>query len=110
MERQDLRFASSQFDQVVKNAPDFAEGWHKRATVHFLMGDFEAAMADIERTLALEPRHFAALVKLGLICVQLNEPAVALRSFEAALELHPHHRYLKQRVDGLRDQLAEYRI
>jgi lipoprotein NlpI len=74
------------------------------------MGDFEAAMADIERTLALEPRHFGALIKLGLISVQLDEPAAALRSFEAALEIHPHRLYLRERVDRLRHQLAGHRI
>ncbi|MGI9506176.1 MAG: tetratricopeptide repeat protein [Geminicoccaceae bacterium] len=110
MEEEDLALASKLLDQVVKDAPGFAEGWNKRATVHFLMGDFEASVADIQQTLALEPRHFGALIKLGLICVQLNEPAAALRSFETALELHPHRRYLKGRVDRLRDQLAAHRI
>ncbi|MGI9436093.1 MAG: tetratricopeptide repeat protein [Geminicoccaceae bacterium] len=110
MERQDLCIASSQIDQVVKRAPNFAEGWRKRATVHFFMGDFEAAMADIERTLALEPRHFVALVKLGLICVLLDEPEAALRSFEAALEVHPQFPGLKKRVDRLRRRQARHWI
>lgn len=110
MEARDMYLASSQLDQIVNEAPEFAEGWNKRATIHFIAGDFEASMADIQQTLALEPRHFEAMVKLGLICMQLDDPAAALRSFEAALAVHPHRRHLKQGVDRLRKQLAKRRF
>jgi len=90
MARQDLLLALAQFDQIVNDAPAFAEGWHKRSTVHYFMGDFEASVRDIQRTLALEPRHFGALSGLAVIYDHLDEPAAAIRSFEAALAIHPH--------------------
>ena len=63
-------------------------------------------MRDIQQTLALEPRHFAALAGLGLIYDRLDMPAPALRSLEAALAIHPHLSHAKQRADELRDHLA----
>jgi tetratricopeptide (TPR) repeat protein len=93
------------FDRMVEDAPDFAEGWNKRATVHYLMGDWSASVLDIQRTLALEPRHFGALSGLGLIYDALDQPEAALRSFEAMLDLNPHSESTRLRVDELRRQL-----
>ena len=89
MTRRDLRAALGKFDQIVKIAPGFAEGWNKRATVHYLLGDFPGSLHDIERTLKLEPRHFGALSGRGLVLLELDQQAGALEAFEAALEVHP---------------------
>jgi tetratricopeptide (TPR) repeat protein len=93
------------FDRMVEQAPSFAEGWNKRATVHYLMGEWEASVVDIQRTLALEPRHFGALSGLGLIYDALEQPEAALRSYEATLELNPHSESTRLRVQELRRQL-----
>src|SRR3954469_10103291 len=66
MERGDYPAALQAVDQILKAKPDFAEGWNKRATIYFLMGDYRKAIADIDRTLTLEPRHFGALAGLGM--------------------------------------------
>jgi tetratricopeptide (TPR) repeat protein len=93
------------FDRLVERAPGFAEGWNKRATVYYLMGNYRASVLDIERTLELEPRHFGALSGLGLIYDAIEDPAAALRSFEAAVAINPHLAGTRQRIEELRRQL-----
>lgn len=65
MSRGNYGAALDVFTQMVEAEPNFAEGWNKRATVYYLIGEFDASVRDIDRTLALEPRHFGALSGLG---------------------------------------------
>jgi len=90
LSRGDYRHALTKFDQMVAIAPDFAEGWNKRATVHYLLGNYEESLADIVKTLELEPRHFGALSGRGLIYVKLEDEKRALEAFEDALAIHPN--------------------
>ena len=94
------------FTEITKRAPGFAEGWNKRATVFYMMGDFAGSVVDVEHTLALEPQHFGALSGLGLINLQLGRDAAALKAFEAALKVHPYLFGARQRVKELRDKLG----
>ena len=105
MAASDLDRALDQFDMLVARAPDFAEGWNKRATLFYLMGRYQESVADIHRTLALEPRHFGALFGLGLIMMALDRPRMALESFEAALALHPHLPAANAYLDELQDRV-----
>lgn len=105
MTRQDFDAALSIFDDMVALAPDFAEGWNKRATVHYLLGNHAASLADVERTLALEPRHFGALSGLGLIHLARGDDRAALAAFERGLKVNPHMRLIKVRVRELREKL-----
>jgi tetratricopeptide (TPR) repeat protein len=93
------------FNRLIARSPDFAEAWNRRATLHYLMGNDAASIKDIEQTLALEPRHFGALSGLGLIMMRNQRPGVALRSFEAALELHPHLPAARAHLEPLRELL-----
>ena len=100
-----LKEAIAIFDRVVTNLPEFAEGWNKRATAHYLNGDYTASMIDIERTLALEPRHFGAISGMGLIFMVRGDEANALRAFEEVLKVHPHARGAKAHVEELYKKL-----
>lgn len=93
--------ARSNFDAVVELAPEFAEGWNKRATVHYLMDDYDGSIEDIKHTLALEKRHFGALSGLGLIYDALNEKKAALEAFRAALAINPHMESIRDRATEL---------
>jgi tetratricopeptide (TPR) repeat protein len=67
----------------------YAEVWNKRATLYFLMGRFDDSLADIVKTLELEPRHFGALSGRGMILQRLDRKAEALVAFKEALSIHP---------------------
>jgi tetratricopeptide (TPR) repeat protein len=97
--------AVAAFGEIIKREPDFAEGWNKRATAYFLMGDFDASVADIERTLQLEPHHFGALSGLGQIYLELGRKEAALKAFEAALAIDPHLAGVRAAVASLKKQL-----
>ncbi len=93
------------FDAIVRKAPGFAEGWNKRATVHYMMGNYEASLADIDRTLELEPHHFGALSGLGLVNIALERDEAALDAFERVLKVTPQSpsarlnlEFVKQRI------------
>jgi Flp pilus assembly protein TadD len=44
----DLRQSIATFTRVIELKPDFAEGWNKRATVYFLVGDLRKSLADCD--------------------------------------------------------------
>ena len=97
--RYDMALAA--FNRVVREAPEFAEGWNRRATIHYLMGSYAASVRDVERTLALEPRHFGALSGLGLINMRLGHDDRAIQAFRRALKVNPHLTGAKANLEGL---------
>ena len=79
------------FTKVIKKNPNFAEAWNKRATVYYLLGDFDSSVLDIKETLKLEPRHFGAMDGLGLIFINLQEYEKAIDVYDQMLKIFPHN-------------------
>ncbi len=77
-------------DTVIVLEPDYAEGWNRRATVHFLREDYGLSIADVEQVLRLEPRHFGALSGIGFILEELGQDRQAQLFLSEALRVHPH--------------------
>jgi len=107
MNARDYAAALAAMNTIVEAAPDFAEGWNKRATLYWMMGDYEASIDDIDRTLALEPRHFGALSGLAMIRDAQGQPDRALEAFDRALAVHPHMAGADIRRQMLERQLGE---
>ena len=101
MNKGDHETALNTFNSLVKLSPNFAEGWNRRATLYFIMGKLEASIADCQKTLQLEPRHFGALVGLGQIYVILNRRDDAKRALQRALAAHPHLAGAKQLLEAV---------
>jgi tetratricopeptide (TPR) repeat protein len=108
MEQEEYAEAVEIFDQIIARAPQFAEGYNKRATVYYLMQAYDKSIADIHRTLELNPVHFGALSGMGLCYLGLEEPRQALVWFERAVAVNPNldsiQHYIQQIREFLRNQ------
>lgn len=102
MEVRAFRSALRVLDRIVAEKPDFAEGWNKRATVYYYVAEYDRSLADIERTLALEPRHFGALAGLGMIMQDTGNLPGAIAAFERAVAVNPSLLNLKQAIEQLK--------
>lgn len=107
MERGDAGTAMAAFDAVIAARPDFAEGWNRRATLYYLMRRFPESIADIERTVALEPRHFGAWSGLALIRERQEDPFAALEALEHVVRIYPQMPALAERIEHLTRQLGD---
>lgn len=99
--KKNFKLAAELFDRIVALEPEWAEGWNQRATTRFYQDDDAGAVEDIGRALALEPRHFNALIGLGFILKRNEQKARALQAFKKALELNPQLENIKKQVDEL---------
>ena len=77
------------FTKVIELDPNWAEAWNKRATVFYLVGQFQKSQDDINKVLNLEKRHFGALAGQGLVNIQLKNYEKAIKSYQKALEIYP---------------------
>ena len=93
-------------DQVVTMSPSYAEGWNRRATVHFMMENYAKSMADINHTLKLEPRHFGALSGMGQIMKNAGHKQLALEAWQRVLDIYPMMRSAQNEVATLSEELA----
>lgn len=93
-------------DQVTMLAPDYAEGWNRRATVHYAMNSYAKAMADIEHALRLEPRHFGALAGMAQILKIYGRKQAALDAYGRVLSVYPMLRTAQEAVSSLAEELA----
>jgi len=94
-------------DGLVAQAPGWAEAWNKRATALYLMGEHDRSLADIERALALEPRHFGALAGLGLIRAGRGEHRAALAAYRRALAVNPFLEERRELIPELERKLGD---
>ena len=88
-------------DEITAIAPNFAEGWHRRAVMQQEAGEDAGAMASLEKAVLLNPRQFAAMAELGGMLEEFGQKAEALKLYRRALALDPHYEGLQRHIDGL---------
>ena len=89
-------------DRVISLQPDWAEAWNQRANALYLLGDSIRSMLDIGETLKREPRHYGAMMGLGMILRQQGDDKAAMTAFRKALEIYPQFDAVKKAVDSLK--------
>lgn len=97
------------FSEIIGRRPDFAEGWNKRATAYYMLGEWRRSAADCDEVLRRNPQHFGALSGYGMIWLQLDEPTRALERFEQAVAVNPNLESVQSTIDALRALLIRQR-
>ena len=77
------------FTDVINQDPTWAEAWNKRATVLYMIGEYQKSQNDIDKVLELEERHFGALAGQGLVNIKLKNYEKAIKSYKKALKIYP---------------------
>ena len=97
------------FTKVIERRPDFAEGWNKRATVLYLLGEYGKSLADCGEVVKRNPHHFGALSGYGMIYLKLGDVTRALTYFERALAVNPNLTQVEESVEALRQLIIQRR-
>ena len=97
------------FSEIIRRRPEFAEGWNKRATVYYLLGEYQKSLADCDEVMKRNPYHFGALSGYGMIYLRLDQPATALEYFERALSVNPNLESTRQTIEILKTLLIQRR-
>jgi tetratricopeptide (TPR) repeat protein len=109
MNAREGELAVQTFTEVIRRRPDFAEGWNKRATVYYLMGEYQKSLTDCDEVMKRNPYHFGALSGYGMIYLQLDQPAKALDYFQRALKVNPNLDSINETVEMLKPLLIQRR-
>lgn len=106
----ELAKAELLYTEIVSLAPEFSEGWNRRATVRYHMGNHDQALDDIQRTLSLEPRHFGALWGLGMILSARGNYLDAITAFETLIAVKPNTLDAAPRIEFLKERIKNQAI
>jgi tetratricopeptide (TPR) repeat protein len=101
MEAEDTDRAIEHFSALIDHAPDFAEGWHARATAYFQAGLYGPALDDLQRALILNPNNYNALYGLGVMFMEFGDTRRAAEAFDRVLSINPHHEPAQQARERL---------
>jgi tetratricopeptide (TPR) repeat protein len=91
---------------LTDHAPDFAEGWNARAIAYWQLGQFGPSIADIQKTLALNPNHFGAMAGLASMLEDMGEFEEALEVQERISAIHPTRPGVSESIQRLRKKVG----
>ena len=98
------------FTEVIKLDENWAEAWNKRATVLYMLGEFQKSQDDIDKVLELEPRHFGALAGQGLVNIELQNYEKAIKSYQDAMKIYPTMNSGKIMIKRIKELLKKQSI
>jgi tetratricopeptide (TPR) repeat protein len=97
------------FTLIIRRKPDFAEGWNKRATLYYSIGEYEKSLRDCDEVIKRNPLHFGVLAGYGLIYAQMNQPERALVYLQRALKINPNMPGVGSNIELLQKQIDQKR-
>ena len=77
------------FTDIVATEPAYGEAWNKKATVHYMLGERQAAIDASNKALEADPRNFQALAGIGLVEMDALNDTEAVNAFQKCLALNP---------------------
>ena len=98
------------FSQIILEDPKWAEAWNKRATVLYMMGNYEQSQNDINEVLKLEERHFGALSGQGLVQIKLKNYKKAIESYKEVQKIYPSMQAPKVMIPHIKNLIKEQSI
>ena len=98
------------FTEAIELDPTWAEAWNKRATVFYMVGEFQKSQDDIDKVLELEERHFGALAGQGMVNIQLKNYDKAKRSYQKAQEIYPAMKSSKIMIEQIEELIKRQSI
>jgi tetratricopeptide (TPR) repeat protein len=101
IEESDFVVAEELLDRVIELSPGYAEGWNKRAMVHFMKKEYEKALLKLRQALALDPKHFQALHGLALVMQEVGDRRLALQAYRLLLRHNPQFADARDAVEEL---------
>ncbi|MDC1025900.1 tetratricopeptide repeat protein [Candidatus Pelagibacter sp.] len=107
---QQLYRAIDVFTEAIELDPTWAEAWNKRATVFYMVGEFQKSQDDIDKVLELEERHFGALAGQGMVNIQLKNYDKAKRSYQKAQEIYPAMKSSKIMIEQIEELIKKQSI
>ena len=102
-----LTAAVETFGRVIAMRPQFTEAWNKRATLYFLLGEFDLSLKDCDEVLRRNPQHFGVLAGYGQIYLRKGDLPRALDYFERALAINPNMTGVRDSIEALREILIK---
>lgn len=109
MQGGDMPKAIEVFGAITVKRPQFAEAWNKRATIHYMTGEYELSMRDCEEVLKRLPQHFGALVGYAQMLAERDQPDRALELMERASKVNPYLANADLMMEALRIQIEKNR-
>ena len=107
---QELVQAFDIFTKVIEIDPTWAEAWNKRATVLYLLGDYNGSQKDIDEVLKLEKRHFGALAGEGLVNIELKNYEKAIKSYQKAQKIYPSMKSPNIMIEKIKELIKQQSI
>ena len=98
------------FTNLIDLDPYWAEAWNKRATVFYLIGEYQKSQNDIDKVLELEKRHFGALAGQGLVNIKLKNYEKAIESYEKVQQIYPSMQSPKIMIEQIEELIKKQSI